>query len=468
MCEFEKKVWNGLIECGLQLDSPAGKVIGGGQRIGVAVSGGADSVSLLLSLSQFFSPLYVITVNHNIRPAAESRGDVDFVLEVCERLRREGRQIECDVVELERGAVAAEAEKRGGGIEEAARYLRYAAFGRFVTERGLDALCLAHNRNDQLETVLMRFLQGSLAEAAAGIRARRECFIRPLLGVTRREIEEYVASRGFEWRTDKTNYETDYLRNKIRRKLVPFLDENFSGWQTAVLNGAQKAAEDSRLIQSCIEKYPLVLTKDGSVELPFSDFLSAPDAVKYRLLLEACNKAGETSRIPHQFLKDVISVFNNKTSENNYDYSFIKHFSDIDIICEKKHLFVKKHTENNTDLFFSDIIEETGTFEFPFGFLNVFNYREQNGQGFVSVSAAEGSVIDCVPIPFLVRNTSPGDTVICADKSEKKVSDIFSDWHVSSAERPLIPVIQILNEKSQSIKAVLGGFLGYKDWIVKS
>ena len=66
MCEFEKKVWNGLIECGLQLDSPAGKVIGGGQRIGVAVSGGADSVSLLLPLSQFFSPLYVITVNHNI------------------------------------------------------------------------------------------------------------------------------------------------------------------------------------------------------------------------------------------------------------------------------------------------------------------------------------------------------------------------------------------------------------------
>ena len=118
-------------------------------------------------------------------------------------------------------------------------------------------------------------------------------------------------------------------------------------------------------------------------------------------------------------------------------------------------------------MFFSDIIEETGTFEFPFGFLNVFNYREQNGQGFVSVSAAEGSVIDCVPIPFLVRNTGPGDTVICADKSEKKVSDIFSDWHVSSAERPLIPVIQILNEKSQSIKAVLGGFLGYKDWIVK-
>ena len=149
MCDFEKKVKDSLIECGVEVSENAPSHT---PRVGVAVSGGADSISLLLALSQLFSPLYVITVNHNIRPAEESRGDVDFVLEVCEKLRRGGTsEINCDVVELERGEVERAAAERGGGIDEAARHLRYAAFGRFVTERGLDALCLAHNRNDQLE-----------------------------------------------------------------------------------------------------------------------------------------------------------------------------------------------------------------------------------------------------------------------------------------------------------------------------
>ena len=89
----------------------------------------------------------------------------------------------------------------------------------------------------------MRFLQGSPAEAAAGIRARRELalpdgkgsllFARPLLDISRAEIEAYVTSRGYTWRTDKTNLETDYLRNRIRLKLLPFLDEEFPGWQKA-------------------------------------------------------------------------------------------------------------------------------------------------------------------------------------------------------------------------------------------
>ena len=499
MCGFEEKVRKNLIDCEVCPD--------GSQKIGVAVSGGADSVSLLLAVSEILfesgradkTPLYVITVNHNIRPAEESRGDVDFVLEVCEKLRRDGHEIICEVVELERGAVADEAQKRDGGTEDAARALRHAAFDDFVAKQCLDALCLAHNRNDQLETVLMRFLQGSPAEAASGIKARRGRMIRPLLNIERHEIEEYVTSRGFTWRTDKTNFETDYLRNKIRLNLVPFLDENFEGWQKAVLAGAEKANEDAAFIQSCVDAVHLEVLKDGSVEIPLSLFLEAPDAIKYRILLEACNRAGETSRIPHQFLKDVISAVEmtsrhaelvsashlkgsrNKfgmtgafgmTASSGMTGSFgmtggFKHFGSIDIIKEKNKLFVKKHAESNTDLCFSDIIEQTGTFEFPFGILSVFNCVEQGGKNFVSVRAGDGAEVDRVPLPFCVRNVQQGDTVLCADGKEKKVSDVFSDWHVPVAKRPLVPVIQILNEKSQRIKAVLGGFLGYKDWIVK-
>ena len=461
MCEFEKKVKDKFDDI-LQSDARGGAY----PPIGVAVSGGADSIALLLSMSEIVSPLYVITVNHNIRPAAESGGDVDFVLEVCEELRKRGRDVICEAVELERGAVAQEAERRGGGIEEAARYLRYAAFEKFVAERGLGVLCTAHNMNDQLETVLMRFLQGSPAEAAGGIRARREIGVsgsviaRPLLDISRTEIEAYVQSRGFTWRTDKTNFETDYLRNRIRLNLVPFLNEQFPGWQKSVLSGADKACEDAELIFSCVEKVPVSAGPDGEVEISLNEFKSSPIAVQRRLILSACNKAGERARIPNQFIKDVLSTVRQSDG-------FTKHFAGIDIILKKNRLFVKKHQENNTDLVFSDIIEKTGSFEFPFGNLDVFNYREQDGKKFVTVCAGESSIAENIALPFCIRNVRLGDMVLCADGSLKKVSDVLSDWHVAPEKKGLIPVIQLLNEKSQGIKAILGGFLGYKDWIVK-
>ncbi len=530
MCEFEKKVWNSLIENGafpahsrpFELSEADTQCF---PRLGLAVSGGADSISLLLAISAIIppqAPLYVITVNHNIRPEAESRGDADFVVEVCKKLRSD--KIVCQVVELARGQVEACAAERGAGIEEAARFLRYQAFESFAKEKKLDALCLAHNKNDQLETLLMRFLQGSPAEAAAGIRARRElsfegvagdnavtggnavtgdvvvagddavvggvaggvagavagpekvagagpCFyLRPLLGLSRQEIEEYVTGRGFSWRTDKTNYETDYLRNKIRLKLIPFLDNEFPGWQRAVLSGAEKAFEDAAFIQAFLERERGALkfleTEGAGVELSLEALLKAAPALQYRLLLEACNRAGQLSRIPHQFLRDLLSSLQ-KASKGSGGGSFFKHFDGIDIICEKNHLFIKKHCEDNTDLVFSDIIEKTGSFEFPFGILDVFNYRELEGRAFVSLSIAGTSIVDGISLPFCVRSVRPGDTILAADGSEKKVSDILSDWHVAASKRNLIPVIQLLDEKAQSIKALLGGFLGYKDWIVK-
>ena len=415
MNSFEKKVYDNLIDCGVSHTS----------RLGVAVSGGADSVSLLLALSEILktmagsaSPLYVITVNHNIRPAEESRGDADYVLSVCEKLSTKGYNIVCEVAEFEPGAVSKEAQSRGG----------------------------------------------SAAEASGGIKARRGNFVRPLLNIPREDIEKYVTERGFTWRTDKTNSNTDYLRNKIRHKLIPFLDSEFAGWKTAVLAGAEKAQEDSILISSFMAQVPLSHNSDGSVSILLKDFLASPEALKHRILLEACNTAGETSRIPHQFLKDVISSLC-ESSDKNYS----KRFGNIEICCKKDSLLVKKYHKDNTDLVFSDIIEKSGDFEFPFGILSVFNIEESaNGKtASVSVSGKHTSTAEKISLPFLIRSIQLDDMTLCADGSEKKVSDILSDWHVSSEHRPLVPVIQILNEKSQRIKCVLAGFLGYKDWIVK-
>ena len=242
--------------------------------------------------------------------------------------------------------------------------------------------------------------------------------------------------------------------------LVPFLNEQFPGWQKSVLSGAKKACEDAELILSCVEKVPVSAGPDGEVEISLNEFKSSLPAVQRRVIIAACNKAGETARIPNQFVKDVLSVIKGSAA-------FSKRFAGIDILLKKNRLFVKKHLESNTDLVFSDIIEKTGSFEFPFGNLDVFNYREQNGKKLVSVCAGESSIAENIEFPFCIRNVRLGDVILCADGSLKKVSDVFSDWHVAPEKKGLIPVIQLLNEKSQGIKAILGGFLGYKDWIVK-
>ena len=457
MCEFEKKVLENLKANGISFSADL--------LLGLAVSGGADSISLLLALSEILFeyklPLYVITVNHNIRPAEESRGDADYVIKICDELRNKGRNIVCEVVELARGAVEKEEKRRGGGTEDAARHLRYAAFERFISKHKLDALCLAHNRNDQLETILMRFLQGASSDSAAGIKAKRGSFIRPLLNVERSEIEAYLNSKNISWCTDKTNFETEYLRNKIRHKLVPLLNSDFPGWQTAVLNGAERACEDSELIQASVEKVPLTKVKgaDDIIKIDFDSFLLENDAVKKRVLLNACNLAGETSRIPHAFLNDVLfSLKRNK---------FVKSFGIIDICKEKNALFVKKHVQNNTDLVFFDIIEKIGEYEFPFGILKVYNIEESLVVSVMNKTSGLTSFAEGLEFPFCVRSIQTGDTIRTSDGKEKKISDILTDWHVSSESRDFVPVIQQLNEKSQRIKCILAGFLGYKDWIVK-
>ena len=165
-------------------------------KIGAAVSGGADSVSLLLSLSKSFGKigmknrLEVITVNHGIREKTQTDGDALFVQNLCESLG-----ISCKVVSFEQGEAAKNAEKRGKGLEEAAREMRYKAFYDFIAEKNLSFLCLAHNQNDQTETILMRLLKGSGSEGLGGIPKRRGKIIRPLLNISRAEIENYLAEK---------------------------------------------------------------------------------------------------------------------------------------------------------------------------------------------------------------------------------------------------------------------------------
>ena len=183
------------------------------------VSGGADSVCLLYALKEYrkqvpFS-LKVIHVEHGIR-GEESLGDARWVDGLCREW-----EIPCRVVHCKVEKIAAE-EKIS--LEEAGRKVRYEIFEK---ERKLwqgDRVAVAHNQGDQAETVLFRLARGSGLKGLGGIRPVQGRIIRPLLFLSREEIERILEERGIGWRTDRTNLETEYTRNRIRLEILPALE----------------------------------------------------------------------------------------------------------------------------------------------------------------------------------------------------------------------------------------------------
>ncbi|HIX28227.1 MAG TPA: tRNA lysidine(34) synthetase TilS [Candidatus Blautia stercoravium] len=200
-----------------------------GSQVIVGVSGGADSVCLLFLLKEYqkqrdFS-LSALHVNHGIR-GEEALRDQNFSGKICEELQVSFQVYEADVPRM--------AAEKKLSLEEAGREARRTAFGKMAEEYGKKKvqIALAHHENDNAETVLHNLIRGTGAAGLGGIRPVWDTdtqqgllrYIRPLLGVSRKEIEEFLRSRKIPWITDSTNLETQYTRNKIRHEVLPVLE----------------------------------------------------------------------------------------------------------------------------------------------------------------------------------------------------------------------------------------------------
>ena len=414
--DFLEKVRAGLEECG---------VPSGCGRIGVGVSGGADSVSLLLSLVGIFGAgrVFCATVNHNIRPPEESAGDAEFVGKLCGELG-----VSFSLFEIERGKVES-ISGEFGGIEGAARKLRYEAFSRFFSEKRLDFLCLAHSADDNLETIAMRFLQGSGTDGEGGIARAREArgmkIVRPLLGIGRAEIEEFLGSRGQGWRTDSSNSDENFLRNRIRRRLLPELDWLFPGWRKSVLLGAEKKAADNATLEKIADGFSGKIESAGNrVSVDITEFYSLDDSIKRRVFHSMLSEVGFRRRFPHRHVQKIQKIGPGER--------FALDFGGISVRAENSVLSVERIGGNGG-----------GGNPAERGFLEI---REVGGR------------------KFAFRSVQAGDSVLSADGRRRRVQKILSSWKVPAGERWKIPVVQ--DAQSLEVVAVLGGKFGFPDWIV--
>lgn len=216
----------------------------------VALSGGADSVALLLGLYELqksgrIARLEAAHLHHGIR-AAEANEDEAFSRSLCNSL--------CIPYHTERIDVPSIARERGVSVELAAREARYAFLERIKQQEGLDCIALGHHRDDQAETLLMHLMRGSGTDGLAGMRIRSDDRIRPLLRTGKDEILAYLCERGQSYRTDSTNLIPDATRNKIRLSVMPVLETVNPSAKRALSNAAERIAEDVAFLTKLSEE----------------------------------------------------------------------------------------------------------------------------------------------------------------------------------------------------------------------
>lgn len=201
------------------------RLLQAGDRVAAAVSGGADSVALLRVLVELQRGLGIVLsvahFHHGIR-GPEADTDQKFVADLA---RQFGLQIDCAG-----GDTPAYAREHKTSLETAARELRHRWFAQLIAEKRVDKIATAHTLNDQAETVLMRVIRGAGARGLAGIAPfhAEKSLVRPLLRVSRNEVEAYLASLGQCWREDLSNQDLAHTRNRVRRELLPMLERDFN------------------------------------------------------------------------------------------------------------------------------------------------------------------------------------------------------------------------------------------------
>ena len=291
------------------------------KRYALAVSGGVDSMVMLhLFCSLCPRPdFFVVTINHGLR--AEAASDCKFVADYCNKLG-----VSCRVISVD---VPTYCEQNKVSVETGARLLRYRA----LDSLDADFVCLAHNANDNAETVLMHILRGSGAKGATGIKVEKGKYLRPILDLTREQIEQYARQHCVPYVQDSTNSDTQYTRNFIRHKIFPLLRELNPSAQQNILRFASTIQEDDEYLDELADVSTVVFDVNQA-RVP-KTLLKQPLPISYRALNKVFNRLGVFYDIEKSHFDAVIALAGNVGGKsvslpfnlvaiNDYDYVTIR------------------------------------------------------------------------------------------------------------------------------------------------
>jgi tRNA(Ile)-lysidine synthetase-like protein len=423
--------------------------------LAAAFSGGPDSTALLHLLSSIskkseyslsFESLFAVYVNHNLRSSNELRQELDIVQNTASSMG-----IKLQILSLPSGEIELISKSRGRGIEEAAREARYRVIHSWMQSEKVQVLVTAHTLDDQIETLIMRFFQGSGIEGMQGIPEEKQFIFRPLLGSTKAEILEYLHDTGLHYSIDSTNQENRFLRNRIRN-IIPVIEKVFPGLYGSLLNFREKAELLSEHINSKNRHDYLssMLAKDFDVvSFSLEDFRKLDRYERMCLLYEAWDLLrGNSQPVPYAVIRPLFTLAP-KAQKRILEYDGTSMYTDGYRFFWTDHVV---HSLKNK-------------------YLKVANGKEVSlvSDYFLYIREAflpeEGEILldpSKLSFPLVVRSALPGDYIYLAE-GVKQLSKLFKDWKIFSDNRWIVPVI----EDREEILAVMGGEFGGSNRIAK-
>ncbi len=260
-------------------------MISEGDKVVVGLSGGADSSTLLYVLCKLKSvigfEIVAAHLNHGIR-GEEALRDMRFSEEFAKELGVDFCNKTVDTIDY--------ASKNGLSVETAGRKLRYDFFDDVCTQYGCNKIAVAHNKNDRAETIIMNLIRGCGANGLEGIKAVNESIIRPLIDVSRNEIEEYASINNINFVTDSTNNEDIYTRNMVRNKIISYMKDINPNVVNNIIRTADIISDENDYINSkCAELCPMYCD-DLKVYLSKKSFRKLNSIEKRRVILSAIEK----------------------------------------------------------------------------------------------------------------------------------------------------------------------------------
>ena len=275
-----------------------------GERVLVAVSGGPDSVFLLYILNRIKDTLgiklYVAHLDHSLR-GRESQGDALFVKKLSDKLG----------IKVVRSKLSKRKSKSKLSLEEILREKRYEFFKKAARKLRVGTVATAHTLDDQAETVLMRLIKGASLKGVVGIHPVRIDkdikFVRPLIETEKKDILKYLKEKKVPFRTDRTNLEDKFLRNRVRNKVLPYLAKINPRIKRSLFNVAESLREDFEFIEKEKRKTRrLIKTKKSDRHILLRDILLQPKALQKEIIREAMlSIGGNIKKLSFRHWKDI-------------------------------------------------------------------------------------------------------------------------------------------------------------------